>query len=42
MIDHIKVADGTRGPITKQIQDAFYGIVKQKTEDKHNWLTFVD
>lgn len=42
IIDHIKVADGKRGPITKQIQDAFYNTVKNKTEDKHGWLTFID
>jgi branched-chain amino acid aminotransferase len=42
VIDHITVGNGKRGEITKKIQDAFYGIVKQKTEDKHGWLTYID
>ncbi len=41
-IDHIKVGDGKRGPITRKIQDAFYDIVKQKSEDKNGWLTYVN
>ena len=42
MIDHIKVGDGKPGPITKKIQKTFYDIVKQRAEDKHNWLTYID
>ncbi len=40
-IDNIKVKDGTRGPITKLMQDRFFGIVEGKEEDKFNWLTHV-
>lgn len=40
-IDHIKVGEGTRGPITKALQDAYFGITKGEREDKHGWLTYV-
>ncbi len=42
MIDHIKVGDGAPGEITKKVRDAFYDIVRQKTEDKHGWLAYID
>ncbi|MEZ4559964.1 MAG: hypothetical protein R3A10_14690 [Caldilineaceae bacterium] len=28
-----------RGPITKAIQDVFFGIVRGELEDRWNWLT---
>ncbi|MSS70383.1 MAG: branched-chain amino acid transaminase [Candidatus Latescibacteria bacterium] len=40
-IDHIPVGEGACGPITKQIQEAFFGIVSGEHEDRHGWLTFV-
>ncbi|NOY89540.1 MAG: branched-chain amino acid transaminase [FCB group bacterium] len=38
-IDNIQVGNGKRGPITKKLQDAFFGIIEGRTEDKYNWLT---
>ncbi len=38
-IDGIDVGPGHRGPITKQIQDAFFALVKGESEDKYGWLT---
>jgi len=40
-VDKIAVSDGKRGPLTKKIQDAFFGILSGKAPDKHRWLTFV-
>lgn len=40
-IDHIPVGEGTRGPITKALQDAFFGVVSGETDDRHGWLTYV-
>ena len=40
-IDHIPIGNGTRGPVTKQLQDAFFGITDGTAKDKHKWLTFV-
>jgi branched-chain amino acid aminotransferase len=40
-VDRIPVGDGKRGPITKAIQDAFFGIVRGGSADRHGWLTHV-
>ena len=37
-VDGIPVGDGKPGPITKQIQDSFFGLFSGKTEDKWGWL----
>ncbi|MCL5020965.1 MAG: branched-chain amino acid transaminase [Bacteroidetes bacterium] len=39
-VDKMKVGTGKPGPITQQMQEAFFKIVKDG-EDKHDWLTFV-
>lgn len=38
-IDNIKVKDGRRGPITKALQDRFFGIIRGEIPDTHGWLT---
>ncbi len=38
-VDRIKVGSGVRGPITKRIQEEFFGIVAGKSADRHGWLT---
>jgi branched-chain amino acid aminotransferase len=38
-IDKISVGKGTIGPVTKQIQKEFYGIVGGTRPDRFNWLT---
>jgi len=40
-IDKIQIGAGERGPITEQIQDAFFKVIRAEVEDKHGWLTFV-
>ena len=40
-IDRITIGDGSRGPVTKQIQERFFGITAGESEDVHGWLTFV-
>mgnify|MGYP003344397283 CR=1 FL=1 len=37
-VDRIAIGDGSRGPITQAIQDAFFGIVTGKVADRHGWL----
>jgi branched-chain amino acid aminotransferase len=41
-VDHIKVGSGSRGPITKRIQEAFFSITSGKTPDRHGWLSPVN
>jgi branched-chain amino acid aminotransferase len=38
-VDRITVGDGTRGPVTRAIQEAFFGIVRGEAADRHGWLT---
>ncbi len=40
-VDRISVGAGTRGPITKAVQDEFFGITSGQIPDRHNWLTLV-
>jgi branched-chain amino acid aminotransferase len=36
------VGNGTRGPITKAIQDVFFSIIRGESEDKWGWLTPIE
>ena len=40
-IDKVPIGSGTRGPITKKLQDRFFEIVWGDAEDKYGWLTYV-
>lgn len=41
-VDRLPVGSGTRGPITESLQDAFFGLFKDRSTDKHCWLDAVD
>lgn len=41
-VDRIEVGEGRRGPVTKQIQDAFFGLFTGDTEDSDGWLESLD
>jgi branched-chain amino acid aminotransferase len=38
-VDKITVSNGRIGPVTKSIQQEFYGIVRGEKPDRYNWLT---
>ena len=40
-IDHLTIGNGGCGPITRQIQTAFFGLFNGETEDKRDWLAYV-
>lgn len=40
-IDGIDIGKGTRGPMTKLLQDEFVNIRRSKASDRYGWLTFV-
>lgn len=40
-VDHYTIGSGSRGPITAELQSAFFEVVK-RGEDPHGWLTFVE
>ena len=37
-VDRLPVGSGSRGPVTKGLQDAFFGLFNGKTADKWGWL----
>jgi branched-chain amino acid aminotransferase len=39
-VDRIQIGEGKPGPITKDLQRAFFDVVKEGN-DKHNWLNFI-
>jgi len=41
-VDGLPVGEGKRGPVTKALQEAFFGIFDGSTEDKWGWLESVD
>ncbi len=41
-VDRMPVGSGKRGPVTKEIQDVFFGIIDGSVEDKWDWLTPID
>jgi branched-chain amino acid aminotransferase len=38
-VDRITVGAGKRGPVTKKLQDEFFGIIECKKEDRFGWMT---
>jgi branched-chain amino acid aminotransferase len=37
-VDHITIGNGGCGPVTRKLQDAFFGLFNGQTEDKWGWL----
>jgi branched-chain amino acid aminotransferase len=40
-IDHRKIGRGEAGPITRRVQEAFFGVVKGKDTKHEHWLSYV-
>lgn len=40
-VDHVKIGDGVRGPVTGKLQKEFFSIVSSETDDRHGWLLYV-
>ena len=40
-VDNVQIADGTRGPITEDLQAAFFDLVERKTDAHDEWFTYV-
>jgi branched-chain amino acid aminotransferase len=41
-VDRIKIGIGSRGPITKRIQDEFFALTGGLKPDRHHWLSPTD
>ena len=40
-IDRIKIGNGSRGPVTKRVQEEFFAITSGAKPDRHGWLSHV-
>lgn len=40
-LDHITIGNGGCGPITRKLQDAFFGLFDGTTEDRRGWLEYL-
>lgn len=40
-VDRIPVGKGSRGPVTKAVQDEFFAITSGQQADRYQWLTYV-
>lgn len=40
-IDKIVIGSGRRGPVVKQLQEAFFACINGQREDTHRWLTYL-
>ncbi|OHU86063.1 MULTISPECIES: branched-chain amino acid transaminase [Pseudoalteromonas] len=41
-VDQIQIGDGKRGPITKELQQAYFDLVKGQSEDGFGWLDYIN
>ncbi len=41
-VDRIRIGEGRRGPVTKQLQESFFGLFDGATEDSDGWLEGLD
>ncbi len=40
-VDNVQIADGTRGPVTEDLQSAFFDLVERKTDAHDEWFTYI-
>jgi branched-chain amino acid aminotransferase len=40
-VDKLQVGSGSRGPVTKALQQAFFAVINGEVPDTHGWLTYV-
>jgi len=41
-VDDNRIGEGTRGPVTEEIQSAFFDLVERRTDDHDDWFTYVE
>jgi branched-chain amino acid aminotransferase len=41
-VDDTRIGAGTRGPVTEEIQSAFFDLVERGTDDHDDWFTYVE
>ncbi|MGQ4556743.1 branched-chain amino acid transaminase [Halobellus sp. GM3] len=40
-VDNVVIGDGSRGPVTEELQQAFFDLVERRTDEHDEWFTYV-
>ncbi|MFC5366233.1 branched-chain amino acid transaminase [Salinirubrum litoreum] len=40
-VDNVTIGNGSRGPVTEELQQAFFDLVERRTDDHDDWFTYV-
>ncbi|MFB6118880.1 branched-chain amino acid transaminase [Halosegnis sp.] len=40
-VDNVVIGEGTRGPVTEELQSAFFEVVERRTDDHDEWFDYV-
>ncbi|MDZ7746744.1 MAG: branched-chain amino acid transaminase [Halobacteriales archaeon] len=40
-VDNVTIGEGTRGPVTEELQTAFFDLVERETDDHDEWFTYI-
>jgi branched-chain amino acid aminotransferase len=41
-VGNVTIGSGTRGPVTEELQSAFFDLVERRTDDHDEWFTYID
>ncbi|WP_318567324.1 branched-chain amino acid transaminase [Salinigranum marinum] len=41
-VDNVVIGDGSRGPVTEELQQAFFDLVERRTDAHEEWFTYVE
>ncbi|KTG10778.1 branched chain amino acid aminotransferase [Haloprofundus marisrubri] len=40
-VDNVQIGDGSRGPVTEELQSAFFDLVERRTDDHEEWFDYI-
>jgi branched-chain amino acid aminotransferase len=40
-VDNVEIGNGSRGPVTEELQQAFFDLVERRNDDHDEWFTYV-
>ncbi len=41
-VDNVEIGNGGRGPVTEELQNAFFDLVERRTDEHDEWFTYVE
>ena len=40
-VDNVEIGDGSRGPVTEELQQAFFDLIDRETSAHEEWFTYL-